>query len=66
MFFLETMNPLDSSKGYNRFKLWIGAMLFTIQFMFKLDATNNMFDGSTRKTLILVAMLNMTFCIMRM
>ena len=41
-------------------------MLFTFQFMFKLDAANNMFEGATRKGLVLVAMFNMTFCIMRM
>ena len=66
LFYLEVMNPLDSEKGYNRFKLWIGAMLYSFQFIFKLDAVNNVFEGSTRKCLLIVAMLNVTYNIMRM
>ena len=41
-------------------------MLFAYQYHYKIDAVNNIFDGSLRRFIILVTLLNMTYTIVRM
>jgi len=66
LWYLETVNPLDETKGYGRFKLWTGAVLFTLQFSMKLEMVNVIFAGKTRLIIIIMSLLVLSFNIMRM
>ena len=66
LFFLEHLSPLDETKGYNRFKLWVGMALFCFQFTLKLEAANVIFEKKVRKIILVLSIFNMTYNIMRL
>lgn len=66
LFYIEDLNPLDLMKGHNRYKLWVGTMLFTCQFVLKLLATNVIFDGSLRNYIIYCSIFNLSYNVMRL